>query len=321
MSGAVRAGRAGAVVCLLLGAVLGCGADRPAATPPLPNEIPVTETPVSIAIAPDGTKAYVVQSGSNDSSTISVIDTATRQLIASIPIPALPTSITLTPDGRTAYVSGFLDNTIRVIDLVTNTATGVVSGESLAGGAIAIDPSGTKGFIADVGLFGLRMLDPATNSAPFLWIPVLDWRPEILALTKDGSVLYATSEGCNVVAVDVRTPPRPPDEIGFRDDAVLTFIGVSCQPTDIEVTPDGRRALVVNYVGTAIPGSSISRIDTATHTRVGREIDIGLPPGEHALALAFTPDGREIYLSHWNRDRKRGAVSVLPASRFLDVPE
>jgi YVTN family beta-propeller protein len=65
--------------------------------------IPVCSTAFGVAITPDGTKAYVTLPGKD---TVSVIDTATEEVIASISVDG-PFCIAMTPDGREAYVTQF----------------------------------------------------------------------------------------------------------------------------------------------------------------------------------------------------------------------
>jgi len=58
--------------------------------------IPVGDTPLGIALTPDGTRAYVANRGSD---TVSVIDTVTDTVIARIPTGPVPPSW---PPVRTA---------------------------------------------------------------------------------------------------------------------------------------------------------------------------------------------------------------------------
>jgi YVTN family beta-propeller protein len=66
--------------------------------------IPVGTGPRAIAFAPDGAAAYVANFNSSD---VSVIDTATRTVVATIALAAEsePTGIAITPDGSTVYVT------------------------------------------------------------------------------------------------------------------------------------------------------------------------------------------------------------------------
>ena len=75
--------------------------------------------------------------------------------------------------------------------------------------------------------------------------------------------------------------------------AVVATIPVGIQPRDVAITPDGRRAYVVNgLLGT------VSVIDTATNATVGQEI----PVGDNPSAIAISPDGSRAYVTRINGD-------------------
>ena len=71
------------------------------------DAISVGLLPTGIAVTPDGTKAYVANSGSN----VSVIDTTTNTLSSSITAGNNPTAVAITPDGTFAYVCNYGDGT------------------------------------------------------------------------------------------------------------------------------------------------------------------------------------------------------------------
>jgi YVTN family beta-propeller protein len=72
-----------------------------------------------IAITPDGTHAYVVNSSSG---TVSVIATATNTVVG-IPVGIAPLGVATTPDGQHAYVTNDGFGTVSVIATSTNTVT------------------------------------------------------------------------------------------------------------------------------------------------------------------------------------------------------
>jgi YVTN family beta-propeller protein len=61
---------------------------------------PTAETPASVAIAPDGTYAYVANFNSNN---VSVISTATNTIVATIGGFSGPNGLSITPDGADVY--------------------------------------------------------------------------------------------------------------------------------------------------------------------------------------------------------------------------
>ena len=98
-----------------------------AASVPIPaiaGEIPVGSTPGYVAIAPNGTFAYVANRAAG---VVTVVDTAIDKVVATIPLPdGPPQYLAFSPDGSRLYVSVFHDpdrsiNEVAVLDTRTNT--------------------------------------------------------------------------------------------------------------------------------------------------------------------------------------------------------
>ena len=70
--------------------------------------IPMAMEPARVAIAPDGSRAYVTLSElvaeGPDVGAIAVIDTTTRTVVATIPVGSMPAEVVVAPDGKTVYV-------------------------------------------------------------------------------------------------------------------------------------------------------------------------------------------------------------------------
>jgi len=83
-------------------------------------ELSVVDRPVNLpfdlALSSDGQRAHIVYLGSGD---LSVIDLASREVLAHIEVGDGPRGIVLTPDDRTAYVANSLSDDVSVIDLNT----------------------------------------------------------------------------------------------------------------------------------------------------------------------------------------------------------
>ena len=72
--------------------------------------------PFDFTLSADGQRAHIVYLGSGD---MSVIDLASRQLIAHIEVGDGPRGIVLTPDDSKAYVANSLSDDVSVVDLRT----------------------------------------------------------------------------------------------------------------------------------------------------------------------------------------------------------
>jgi YVTN family beta-propeller protein len=82
--------------------------------------------PQAVAFSPDGTRAYVSDTGAN---TITVIDTRTNQVIGTITVPLTPASgshdIAISSDGRSLYVTDQAGNVVSVVSVDSMTPTTV----------------------------------------------------------------------------------------------------------------------------------------------------------------------------------------------------
>ena len=223
------------------------------ATSTVTATIPVPGNPTSIAITPDGTKAYVVQStncpappvptpppgptplptpvptaGPTPSPTpvppctVAVIDTASNTVVTSITVGHEPFAIAMAPNGGFAYVTNRADDSISVID----TSVDTVIDEAPVGDT-------PEGVVAGFG------------------------------------VVYVANDASNTVTVY--------REIDF---ALLATIPVGASPLSVAVSPDGASAIVGNDAG-----ASISIIETGTDLVVDTKA-----VGTNPTGVAFTPN-------------------------------
>jgi YVTN family beta-propeller protein len=82
-----------------------------------------------------------------DAGTVTVIDTATRQVVKIVPVGGKPQSVVFAPDGRRSYVIDNKSNLLHTIDADTNTVTGSVQVDP---GASMVALSPNKGTFAYV---------------------------------------------------------------------------------------------------------------------------------------------------------------------------
>ncbi len=72
------------------------------------GSVTVGTTPTSVAVDPSGTRAYVAN---RDSSSLSIIDTASSTNVRTVPLAFQPEHIAITPDGKRALITGQDSNT------------------------------------------------------------------------------------------------------------------------------------------------------------------------------------------------------------------
>jgi YVTN family beta-propeller protein len=108
--------------------------------------IPVGTLPCALAIAPDGSAAYVTNRLSNN---ISIIDLATFQ-VTNVPVGTFACDVMLTPDGGWAVVSNRLSGNITIIDTALKLPIATVATGTNPQG-VAFGPDGTRAYITNAG--------------------------------------------------------------------------------------------------------------------------------------------------------------------------
>ncbi|MGB8899828.1 MAG: cytochrome D1 domain-containing protein, partial [Methylocella sp.] len=93
--------------------------------------------------------AYVTNS---NSSTVSVIDTASNIVVATVAVGLFPYGVAVTPDGKHVYVVNQGDRTVSVIDTASNTVVATVPVGSCPF-AVAFTPDGKYAYVENYGPF------------------------------------------------------------------------------------------------------------------------------------------------------------------------
>ena len=153
-------------------ALVGLQAGPSAADPVVTDTIGVGDGPFSVAVSPDGTRAYIANVGSD---TVSVIDTTTNPpAVQGTPIGVgdYPVGVAVSPDSTRAYVTNYLSDTVSVIDTTTNPPA--VQGTPIAVGdganGVAVSPDRTRAYVTNylsntVSVLALQPSPPTGVSA------------------------------------------------------------------------------------------------------------------------------------------------------------
>ena len=228
-----------------------------------------------IAVTPDGSRVYAVNSGNNS---VSAIDTATDTVVATIKVGNVPTAIAITPDGSHAYVTNTRAGTVSVID----TATNEVDARAIKVGrdplALVVAPDGGRVYVANIHDDTVSVIRTTTNSVASRRIRT-GKSPISVAITPDGRRLYIANAREDTVSVISTRTGR----------SAAAPIPVAHRPTAIAINPVADRA----YMTGMGPGT-LSVIDTKTDKLVGEPVEVGPFP----LAIAVAPDGRRAYIVH-----------------------
>jgi YVTN family beta-propeller protein len=273
--------------------------------------IPAGTCPTSIAITPDGTRAYVT----NYDETVPVIDTSANAVLTNLTISAQG-GLAISPDGRHVYFASGFPSDLAVIDTATNT---VVSGVNLVVSRgpgvspetcdalyqVAVTPDGSQVYVdgLDCGSFGafntsLALSSPSTSEL-FAAIYGILCTAGGIGVTPDGKHAYVLDTGCpDVYIVDtttfsITTQTSPTDLSGFFTPYFIAF------------SPDSKFAyLSGEFTGGAsyVPGVMV--VDTTTNT---------FPP---TLSIPLSVDPAGMAVSPANNTAAGMNVAVQPVDQI-----
>ena len=218
---------------------------------------------------------------------VSVIDTATSQLVATVAFPAgsAPYSVAISPDLKKVYVTSMdawsgcgTHAGVYVIDAATN----ALGSDHVAVGCeptgIAITPDGRYAYVANQADSTISVID--TNAGAVSTTMSLPRGTTLanIAIAPDGKHAYATAQGPGaVIVVDIAT-----------NATVGAPIAVGGAALGLAVSPDGSQVYVANNDNLG----SVSVIDTATDTVITTFSGLSYP-----FAVTFSPDGKLAYVT------------------------
>jgi YVTN family beta-propeller protein len=230
---------------------------------------------------------YFVYISNEYSADISVIDSATDEVIATIDISGRPGEVrprglAVSPDGRHIYVSvsdfhptlETDEDMIAVIDVLTNEVVQQIR----AGGnpeRVAATPDGTEVWAAleAVAQGGGWLVETGEEIARFR----VGIEAEGVDVSPDGRWVYITAETTHTVTVFDR-----------HEMEVLKHFLVGNRPREVRFSIDGTRAYV-----TAEIGGTVSVVDTSTHEVIDT-INLGLD--SRPVEIAVDPIRPRIYV-------------------------
>ena len=111
-----------------------------------------------MAVSPDGTRIYVTD---GDSGRVSVIDTATNQVIATLGVGRFAYGVAVSPDGTRAYVTDGDSGRVSVVDTATNQVIATLGVGRFTYG-VAVSPDGTRAYVTS-GTNSVSVINTATH--------------------------------------------------------------------------------------------------------------------------------------------------------------
>jgi DNA-binding beta-propeller fold protein YncE len=256
------------------------------------------------AFTPDGKTLYVGYQRyvpHNVVGGIVPISTATGTPGKPIPVSGAG-EFAITPDGKTVYVGG--TDKIVPVSTATNTPGKPIH---IYGGAddIEFTPDSRTAYVLPAGVPSRIVPISTATGTPGQPIRVCRARPGTnprldfarwSAITPDGKTLYV---GCNNTVIPISTATNTAGKpIRVRGGGI-----------DIVFTPDSKTA----YIG---DGSTVTPISTATNT-AGPPIHVGIPVAE---VIAITPDGKTVYVTHYEGRPTETIVPISTATNTAGPP-
>jgi len=240
--------------------------------------IPVGQSPIGVAISPDGAKVYITN---QQSSTISVINTATNTVQTTFvtPIGTKPTGIVVTPDNSKIYVADHQLNSVLVYNTATNSLISTIPvGTSPYG--VCISPDGTKVYAANSSDNTISVINTATNIV-IATVPV-GLGPNALCISADGNTLYVANYGSNNVSV-----------VNTLNNTLTTSIPAGAGASVVSLSPDGKELYVSNP-----NDNTVSVINTTDNSVIAT-----IPVNGGPYGMSISKDGSKLYVGNLSSNK------------------
>ncbi len=258
------------------------------------ERIPVGLGGFALDFSPDGTRAYVAASRAGK---VSLVDCATRRVIASAVTGRSPWIATVSPDGALVVVSNRDDHTVSLLDAATLASLAVVP-VAARPEQVVILPDGSKAFVSAAGEGQISVLDLRRKlllaNLP-IGAPVADFM-----LKPDGGELFVSSPArhslsivntwTNEIAEDLLVGNQPTQGTLAGDGPLYTLFLSDAATGHIHPIVTGLRRLLPPITAGQQPGTS----------RLTPDEDLLLVVNEQSQDLAVI------------RTRTQGLLTLIP---------
>jgi YVTN family beta-propeller protein len=257
------------------------------ATASIAGEITGLDTDNGVAITPDGSTAYIADSGQY----YVIADNLTTGTKTQIEVGPYPQDVAVAPNGSVVYatVTGGDSgpggsNVVAVINPATNTVTGDIQVGTAPRQVVFSPDSSTAWVTTEDGIFEIS----TATSRVIRVIPDSNdgSGPQGITVSPDGSTLYVTNNDEGTLL-----------KISTKSGRVIGSAAAGAEPEAVAVTPNGNTLYVAD-----MNSDSVSVLNAAT-LQVTGTISVGRLPE----SVAVTPDGSEV----WVGNGYSGSVSVI----------
>jgi YVTN family beta-propeller protein len=238
-------------------------------------------------------RAYVSNFGDN---TVSLVDFATRKVIATIPAGTHPRQVVLSPDGKRAYVCNQDDNTVIVIDTATNQRVGAPVAVVKSPVSIAISRDGKRAFVPSGTVANMSVIDLQSLQVTPVQLRAV---ANQAVLSPDGKKVYVIHGPNGMISV---------------------FAADTLKLIKIAVAPGGPAAMVFHPSSprgwVSFPSRGTVRLfDTGDDELAALET----PTGKFARDLALSPDGGRLYAGNL-QDNTVSVLDTLSLDVIATIP-
>ena len=259
---------------------------------------------MAVAVSPDGTTAYVANSGNN---TVSIVPIA-GGAVTTVAVGTNPEAVAVTPDGQLVYVANTGSASVSVISTVTRTVVGTIdlpttTADPADPSALSVTPDGSTVWVAATGTDAVYPIAVAPGGGTLGGPVTVGIAPDALAVTPDGSVLLVANGGSGSVTPIGLTVPNTPD-VGAPEQ-------VGGNPDALAVTPDGTTVLVAEASAGELAELSVGLTAGRPALTAGPTIALGAGSSPHGVAVM--PDQHPV-ASLTVTPAEAGSATLLDAS-------
>jgi YVTN family beta-propeller protein len=258
---------------------------------------------------------------------ISVIDTATNEVMNEIKVPCSPKGMKLSPDDQFLYFTGYDTNALYRIRTKNMTVDQDFISVGYAPLGIAVRPDGKKLYVINYKSKNISIVslpefevkdDPVELSA----------EPKAIIVTDDGRKAYIALSGSDGIALLDLATNRITGVIQTGADpwgmaAADTRIFVTNESLASISVIDTRKNAMINEIVTTDSPRGIAYLGGMLYTAVSNGVDIfetaryekpasvGLDYPVYGVAAGRAPSGDKIYVAGYDKDSGAGKVAVI----------
>lgn len=262
--------------------------------------------PSAVALSPDGTTAYVANSGSG---TVSEVNANTGSLLRTFSVGAYPRALAVTGDGAELFVINYLGNSVTEIRLTDGSSNTFLVGHWPT--SIAMSTYDNLAYVTNSDSDTISVIELSSNPAQS-WSSVIDTvsvdgGPSSIAIAPNGdSAIVTLTQSDEIVTLDLTDPDMP----------IVMSAPVGTDPHSVVITANGQMAFVSHATDNTV--SAVWLRETITDTTdpdypgTRMRVDDVFAVGSTPVSLALSPDSLHLYVANFNSS----SISIFNTSEW-----